>query len=149
MEKHKQFIAKGSWNSIRISKQVKHAAGSLLFIPDKLRACGTCLSWYIYIWTSCLKGNSTNRHEGKKKNTPQNQQTTFLTHSDFPPVLDGDGLVQQCACLHISVPASSLSQWERKKAPWVTVYCKSLLVDSPEYCPFLKRQQRGRLRNRK
>lgn len=85
MEKHKQVIAEGSWNSTRISKQIEHAAVSLLFIPDKPRACGICLSWYIFEWVAWKEIVQIGSKEKK---------TTFLCHSDFPPVLDGDGLVQ-------------------------------------------------------
>lgn len=87
MEKHKQVIAEGSWNSTRISKQVEHAEVSLLFIPDKPRACDICLSWDIYEQVAWKEIVQTGTKEKKK-------QTTFLSHSDFPPVLDGDGLVQ-------------------------------------------------------
>ena len=67
MEKHKQVIAEGSWNSTRISKQVEHAAVLLLFIPDKPRACGICLSWCVFervAWKEIVQTGTT------KKNRP-------------------------------------------------------------------------------
>lgn len=133
MEKHKQVIAEGSWNSTRISKQVEHAEVSLLFIPDKPRACDICLSWYIFEQVAWKEIVQTGTKE--KKNKPPFYP--ILTFPQFWVVIvwSSNVLAFTFQFLH----PLCLSENERKAA-WVTVYCKSLLGESPEYCPFLKKK---------
>lgn len=129
MEKQKQVIAEGSWNSTRISKQDKQTAVSLLFIPDKSRACNICLSWYIFeqgAWKEIVQIGT------KEKRTPF---YPILTFPQFWMVMvwSSNVLASTFRFLH----PLCLSERE-KNAAWATVYCKSLLGGSPEYCPFLK-----------
>lgn len=89
MEKHKQVIAEGSWNSSRISEQVEHTA------PIALDPWQTQSVWYLFISIHILKSclNSKLCKQANRRERKRNKKKKLSSHSDFPLVLDGDGLV--------------------------------------------------------
>lgn len=142
MEKHKQVIAEGSWNSTRISKQVEHAEVSLLFIPDKPRACDICLSWDIYEQVAWKEIVQTGTKEKKKTNhlfIP-----FWLSPSSgwwwFGPVM--------CLPSHFSSCILSVSVRMKEKLPESLCIASLYLVRVLNIAHFLKKKERQNKREK-
>lgn len=123
MEKHKQVIAEGFWNSSRISEQVEHTA------PIALEPWQTQSVWYLFISIHILKSclNSKLCKQANRRERKRNKKKPFIPFWLSP---------------------SSGWWWFGPQLPESLCPASLYLVRVlNEYCPFFKR--RGRRQDRR